>query len=356
VHHTTERVVVTGDCQEGLWYVLRHCRDYLKWEEAATLTIGAESNENWKTVPTPGDEDIVEVGHLSRWSQATWVGTNETTLIELAMRVLATFYIGNVDHPLGSWRTYHTTSVHRHRDVTEGPVVSWSHRSKPTWPQTLWWATHVPALQSIVVRMANTLEAREWLAGSGLATNQVKVVDDLLDSAVAWASEQIGALLLRAPEGEVGADRVGRVLVADNGTWGVSFKENQTRFKGAYEENIGKGMTHQQWSWLKTIVLYKVNTLRAMTQQQLFSWRSDRSGAFIGFEATPQQEAEAPAPPQPSASSGSSGKRTAEHLVEHPGLKRVMALQGQDLPMKAPSVAGPHGAKSKAPPAGPSGR
>jgi hypothetical protein len=113
-------------------------------------------------------------------------------------------------------------------------------------------------------------------------------------------------MLLRSGEDGIGADRVGRMLVGDNALHGMTMKENQARFEAATEENYATGLTHSQWSWLKTMVLYKMNTLRAMTKQPLFAWSAGKHGAIIGWETEQVQPQEPPRPITPAVSSSTS--------------------------------------------------
>jgi hypothetical protein len=68
----------------------------------------------------------------------------------------------------------------------------------------------------------------------------------------------------------------------------------------------------QQWSWLKTLIVYKLNPLRAASNQPTYLWVPVATGAEIHLDVAPAPAETTVAPPQPQPSR----KRVADFTVD----------------------------------------
>ena len=167
---------------------------------------------------------------------------------------------------------------------------------------------------------------------------------------MAWANDIVDALLLQS-NNEAGLEKVGRALQAETSTHGLTFKNNNQKFKTVTEEAQQAGRTASQWSWLKTLVMYKLNAHRQVhAGPQLAVHPTARGGVVTSALPTAAQE----------TASGSGGAQPGADAVqrkrprEEPGpppdtFRLGQTFPGKALPNQAPGpLVSQLGASSKA--------
>ena len=165
-----------------------------------------------------------------------------------------------------------------------------------------------------------------------------------------WANETIDTVMGQTP-GPTGLDKVGRALQADTATHGLTFKDNNLKFKAATEEVQQGGRAGTQWSWLKTLLLYKVNPYRKARMLGLLNIVTTPTGAAVTVEDAAADETEEPWTPVPAMLETPPSKRSRTAGSPASSSSRTLQeVQGRVLPMKAPPpVMAPLAVTSKAP-------
>jgi hypothetical protein len=250
-------------------------------------------------------------------------GTDET-LIDLALRTLAIQYVGHTSTLWATWRVHHTPVHKRQLDEFLGPMASWTPSRYELMEETPWFKMCVQSLIPLARTLHNLTTTREAIEGSGLTARQLKPFDDLTPSSITWACEEVSTMLVQNGN-KVGADRVGRVLLAETGKYGMTLKGCKQRFDEITKEVVQTGHAVQQWSWLKTLIHYKMNPLLASTNSPSMLWVPIDTGVEIQLDLaeTPADHTEETGVAPTESPASSSTKRTADWIVEPMNFKRV---------------------------------
>jgi hypothetical protein len=346
VKHDKWYVVTTGDCWEGAWYLLQHMRETLDTAHPRVLLLTC-SMEQLARLRVPVELDT---GCTNEWTDRCELDGTDESLMELAARTTAHKYVGRRNHPLATWRQHHAWSWLQQDDELLGPNTSYDRDNHEQWAETMWWRVLLHGLCSIVVSLSDVLSTREWVEGSGLTSVQVRVLDELSDVQLVWANDTVDALLLQS-NNEAGLEKVGRALQAETSTHGLTFKNNNQRFKTVTEEAQQAGRTASQWSWLRTLIMYKLNAHRQVHGGPQLAVHSTARGGAVTIQApsAAQETASGSGGAQPCADTVLR-KRPREEPGPPPDSSRVaQTFPGRDLPMKAPGpLATQLGASSKA--------
>jgi len=131
-----------------------------------------------------------------------------------------------------------------------------------------------------------------------------------------WACSEV-AILLYQNKNQVGADRVGRLLRAEGSAYGGLFRVCYQRFDTAGREAHQTHHPAQQWSWLRTLLNYKLNPMRAASNNTLFEWVPVQGGVEIHL-VDPRPTAPVSASAEPSSSSSGVPDYTSDPATFRP--------------------------------------
>ena len=338
-------VLLVGNCYEPLWYAKQHMSTALS-SNPPTLLVSTYTPHEAATVRMPHDLSMFE---SNDWTANIPTNGSDESLMELAWRATAVKYVTHEGNKFSTWREHHGHANFLCDDMSLGPMVSWSQDNINNWPGTGWWQQTCTTLIPLTRKINEQFHKREIIKGSNLTPLHTKALDDLGESPLSWASEQVEYLLLTG-NNEVDGAVVGRALRADTAQYGVTLKDSYTRFQEASKAINETAPARQAWSWLKTLVLYKLNPRRVAKQMPELALIHTPSGAAITVVSAavgpPEQEDADTAPPQ---TGPPSRKRPSEFVAAAAPRRRAI---GGDTPSQASSASGPLptlGSRSKAP-------
>jgi hypothetical protein len=300
-------LILVGDNREHIWYAKKFLPE--AWNNVPRkATVSTLSDIDLNRLRVPAHLDL----HVSNeWMATVTQDGSDDCLIELAWRTMFDEYVGHAGNLFHTWRQHHHQAPNACKDTLWGPHCSWTPARWQVTEDTKWFKAAVFTLIPIVRQLCQIQKSRELIEGSGLTASQVKPFDDVTPSAVEWAASEVAVLLLHN-NNKIGADRVGRMLRSETAQYGLTFTECFERFQEAGKHANPHHHPVQQWSWLKTLIVYKLNPLRAASNQPTYLWVPVATGAEIHLDVE-QAAAEttvAPQQPQPSR------KRVADFTVD----------------------------------------